>query len=244
MKDKVVIVTGASSGIGASVARAMHDRGATVVLAARSESVIKRMEKELPGSLAIPTDMTIERQVERLIKKTEERFGRIDILVNNAGQGYDASVVDIDMDRYKAIMELDFFSVIRTMQLVAPIMERGGGGSIMNVSSGLALMHLPNMGGYAAAKAALAHISLTAREELKDKGIRVGVIYPYITETEFERNTLHEQDHIETGTVAADYEMPAGDSADYVAGILIEGIISGAAQVYAHDWMATGGARP
>ena len=117
-------------------------------------------------------------------------------------------------------------------------MRRQGAGAIVNVSSGTALMYLPNMGPYSAVKSALAQISLTAREELKEDHIVVTVVYPYITATDFDKNTfkdpsVEEQDW----TPEAEEAFAKADTAEYVAQKIVEGIESGAADVFAHDWM-------
>ena len=100
-----------------------------------------------------------------MIKQTYKYFGRVDILVNNAGQGYDAPIEKIDVDTFRCIFELDFLAPVIAMQQVIPIMREQGGGAIINISSGLALMYLPGMSIYASLKRALSHISLTARED-------------------------------------------------------------------------------
>jgi short-subunit dehydrogenase len=121
------------------------------------------------------------------------------------------------------------------MQEVIPIMRSQGGGSIINVSSGTALMYLPNMGAYSAVKRALAGISLTAREELKKDNIVVSVVYPYITLTNFQENTITDFVDEWEGEEGGDYH-PA-DTAEYMAEKIVEGIESGEAKIFAHEWM-------
>ena len=128
--------------------------------------------------------------VKRMIRKVVEHFGRIDILVNNAGQGYDTPVEKTDIEVFRHIFDLDVVGPLAAMKEVIPIMRKQGGGAIVNVSSGTALMILPNNGPYSGLKKALAHISLTAREELEKDNIVVSVVYPFITLTDFEKNTI------------------------------------------------------
>ena len=127
------------------------------------------------------------------------------------------------------------------MQEVIPVMRIQGGGAILNVSSGVALMNLPENAAYAAVKTALAKISLAAHEELKNDNIIVGVIYPYITLTDFEKNTIR------YAPAPEGQEGPTGpyppDSAEHVAGLIMEGIKTGAAEIYGFDWMKKMGAR-
>ncbi len=89
VKDKVVIVTGASSGIGLATAKLLAKHGAKVALVARSKEKLEKLSKELLHSLAVPTDMTDEKQVRKMVKDVLNNYGRIDILINNAGVGYD-----------------------------------------------------------------------------------------------------------------------------------------------------------
>lgn len=190
VKGKVAIVTGASSGIGLATAKLLAAKGAKVALVACSKDKLDQLAKELPDAFAVAADISKVEEVKRMVKQTHEHFGRIDILVNNAGRGYDTPVENTDIATFHYIFELDVVGPIVAMKEVIPIMRKQGGGAILNVSSGTALMYLPNNGPYSALKKALAHISLTAREELKDDNIVVSVVYPYITLTDFEKNTI------------------------------------------------------
>jgi short-subunit dehydrogenase len=135
-----------------------------------------------------------------MVRLVDEHYGKVDILINNAGQGYDAPVERIDSDTFHYIFDLNLLGQVTAMQQVIPLMRSQGGGSIINVSSALALMTLPGMSPYASLKRALAMISLTAREELKNDKIVVSVIYPYITNTNFEKNTKAATQTMKTST--------------------------------------------
>ena len=180
--------------------------------------------------------MTKIPQIIRMIKKTREHFGRIDILVNNAGQGYDAPVEKITIGTFRYIYDLNIVGPLVAMQQVIPIMRNQGGGTIVNISSGTALMHLPDMSAYSSSKRALAGISMAARQEVKDDAIVVSVVYPYITLTDFEKNTIRESRKDDGEQEEATGPFPP-DSAEYVARKILEGIISGEAEIFAHDWM-------
>lgn len=192
IKDAVVIVTGASAGIGLAVARLLANKGARVVLAARSGARLAELEKEIPHSLVIPTDMREPADIAALISKTKEKFGRVDILINNAGQGLRAPIETIDLDEYKSVMELNVFSVLRAMQAVIPIMRNQGAGMIVNVGSLVSKNHFPLLAAYASTKYALNALSFTAREELSGSGIVVSVFHPKMTATDFGQNARGE----------------------------------------------------
>jgi short-subunit dehydrogenase len=188
IKDSVVIVTGASAGIGLATARVLAERGAKVVLAARSADKLAKLEKEIPGSFAVATDMLKPADIANLVVKTQEKFGRIDILINNAGQGLASNVEAINIDDYKAVMDLNVFSVVRAMQAVIPVMRAKGKGLILNISSMVSKNYFPGLAAYSSTKYALNAISLTARAELEKDAIVVGVFHPKMTATDFGAN--------------------------------------------------------
>ena len=235
LQDRVVIVTGASSGIGLATAKLLAKQGAKLALVSRSREKLEQLSAELLNSLAVPADMTRISEVEEMVRRTMEHFGRIDVLINCAGQGYDAPVEKTNVDTFHHIFDLDVVGPLVAMEQVIRIMRRQGGGTIVNVSSGTALMHLPYNGEYSGLKRALANISLTAREELKKDNIVVSVVYPYMTLTDFEKNTI--KDAIpEGGEQDGDPPFPA-DTAEYFAQKIMEGIENGIAEIFAHDWM-------
>lgn len=193
IKDSVIIITGASGGIGLAAARLLADRGARVALAARSGEKLAQLEREIPNSMAIPTDMRKPDDIHNLIQKTNAKFGRVDILINNAGQGMRSPVESIDLDAYRDIMELNVFAVVRAMQEVIPIMRRQGGGMILNISSRVSKNYFPNLGAYASTKYALNALSLTARQELNKDKIIVSIFHPKMTATDFGKNARGEK---------------------------------------------------
>lgn len=238
IKNKIAIVTGASSGIGLATARLLTQKGARVALVARSKEKLEKLSKELPGSIVIQVDMTKKEQIKEMVKKAAGHFGRIDILINNAGQGYDASIENTDIDIFHKLFELDVIGPLVAMQEVVSIMKKQGNGSIVNISSGTALMTLPNMGAYSSLKRALSGISLTANEEFKKDKIIVSVVYPYITLTDFEKNTIKAKnmDNLQWEEEEESNFKPP-DSAEYVAVKILEGIEKEKVEIYVHDWM-------
>ena len=189
LRDKVVIVTGASQGIGRETAKALAREGAKVVLAARSDDQIAHLAHELPGSLAVHTDMRNPADINNLIDRAIAVYDHIDILINNAGQGMYGPVEDIDVQSYKDIMDLNVYGPLLAMQAVIPHM-RGRGGMIVNVSSRVSKNYFPNLAAYASTKYALNALSLTARTELQKDNIVVCVMHPKLTATNFGKNSV------------------------------------------------------
>jgi short-subunit dehydrogenase len=231
---KVAIVTGASSGIGEATATLLSAKGAVVVLAARSKEKLLKISKKLPNSIVIPTDMTRASEVRNMVAGTLKQVNRVDILVNNAGRGYDASTEYVELNKLHELFDLDYVGPLVAMQGVIPIMRKHGGGAIVNVSSGTALMSLPHMGPYSSLKRALTGLSLTAREELKKDHITVSVVYPFMTATNFEKNTMRSGPPMEW---EGDGDIPDTDPPELIAKTILDAIEKGEAQLVPHSWM-------
>jgi len=151
-----VVITGASSGIGAAAVRAFAAEGANVVLAARSKDDIMKLATEIPGrSLAIPTDISNQGDVQKMVERTLDTYKQIDILVNNAGVGIIGPVETLSIPDLERIMTVNVLGALSTIQAVVPHMRQRRRGQIINVSSVVGCHALPYAGGYAASKAAL-----------------------------------------------------------------------------------------
>jgi short-subunit dehydrogenase len=225
--NRVLIVTGASSGIGLSTAKALAAKGAKVALLARSTDALQALSKELPGSLPVTVDMIDFAAVRAAIATVHRHYGRIDGLVNNAGRSYAASVETIDPAIFDEIFHLNVLGPIVAMQAVIPIMRAQGGGSIVNVNSGTAFMTIPEYGVYSSSKRALLGFSLTARAELAKDQIVVGEVYPFITATNFGKNRM--------GSGGPTGAYASGDTPEFVADIIVRALVEGGAQYFAND---------
>jgi NAD(P)-dependent dehydrogenase (short-subunit alcohol dehydrogenase family) len=185
LAGRVIIVTGASSGIGEETARLLHHAGARPVLAARRTDRLTALSDELAGALAVPTDVTDPAQVRALVDAAVARHGRVDGLVNNAGASFHGQMEEVDLAAYLQLLQLNVVSVVAAIQAVLPVMRRHGGGRIVNISSGTTMIAPPGVGAYAASKSAVNMLSTVARKELAADGIAVSLVLPSITATEF-----------------------------------------------------------
>lgn len=228
LKDKVVLITGASQGIGKATAQAFAARGAKVALVARSANTLKALAAELPGSLAVPADITDEAAVQRMVAQVKDHFGRIDIVVNNAGRGMVAPLAGVNLQDYRDLFALNVVGPLSVMQQVLPIMQAQGGGHIVNVSAAMTKMLVPGAGLYSSTKHALNNLTDIARAEFAPHGIRVSLVYPGMTNTEFGHNAVNSTDQ-----TAAYYAR--GDSAESVADLIVQAVEQGLDEVYAES---------
>jgi short-subunit dehydrogenase len=181
-----VIITGASSGIGAAAARAFAAAGATVVLAARSVDALERLAAALPGNpLVVPTDVSVAAEAHHLVEETLAQRGPVDILVNNAGIGVIAPVELLAPADLERVLAVNLLGALHPIQAVVPSMRQRGQGHIINVSSVVGRYALPYAGGYAASKAALDRLTEALRIELRGSGIIVTLVCPGTTRTDF-----------------------------------------------------------
>jgi len=189
LRERVVVVTGASSGIGRDAATRFARRGAHVVLAARRPEPLQatRIEIEAGGgkALAVPTDVTVRDQVQFLLNATLEHFGRVDVWVNNAGYGMVALLEDTTSDEMRAIWETNFMGVLHGCQAALQQMRRQESGHIINVSSLAGRFALPLNFAYAATKHAVNALGQSLAMELEGSGIRVSTVMPGLTDTPF-----------------------------------------------------------
>jgi NADP-dependent 3-hydroxy acid dehydrogenase YdfG len=213
LAGRSVIVTGASSGIGAATARRLHAAGAYPVLAARRADRLAALSEELGGALAVATDVTDPAQVRDLVAATLDRYERIDGLVNNAGASLHGPLDQIDPAEFGEVLRLNVAGVLAVTQAVLPAMRRQGFGRIVNISSGTTRRVAVGVGAYASTKTAVNMLSAVLRQELAGDGIAVSLLLPSITATEFGDGMFTLGASPRPGMVA--------HSPDYVAGVVL-----------------------
>jgi NADP-dependent 3-hydroxy acid dehydrogenase YdfG len=195
MKDRVIVITGASAGIGAAVAEKAGAAGARVVLAARRRAELERVAKASgPEALAVVTDVTVRAQVEALARAAIERFGHVDVWINNAGRGITRAPSELTDEDIDAMVLHNLKSPLYGMQAILPHFRERGAGQIINVSTLLGRVPFaPIRSAYSAAKHALNAITAMLRMELRAScpGVIVTLISPGIVATDFGLNALH-----------------------------------------------------
>ena len=192
-KDQIVIITGASSGIGRELARAFSREGASVVLAARSVDALEQLAAELREAggqaLVVPTDVRDYGQIERLIQVTQQTFGRLDVLVNNAGQGLGVWAKDLAMAQVEEVFRTNVLGLIYATRLALPGMIAQQRGLIINISSVAGKVGTPSDSVYAASKFAVNGFSQGLRAEVAQHNIHVLTVCPFFTSgTRFSQN--------------------------------------------------------
>ncbi len=178
MSDRVVIVTGASSGIGEATARAFGRAGDRVVLVARRAALLERLAEELPQSLVVPADLTQMDDLARVVERTQERFGAADVLVNNAGRGRYDWLEHLPVEDIRTDIRINLTAPILLTRAVLPMMLARRRGVIINVGSVAGRIAAPTMTIYNATKFGLDGFTEALRREVAPHGIHVCVIYP------------------------------------------------------------------
>jgi NAD(P)-dependent dehydrogenase (short-subunit alcohol dehydrogenase family) len=180
LDGKVAVVTGASSGLGERFARVLHAAGATVVAAARRQDRLAALVAELPGTLAVATDVALADDRERLVAATVERFGRVDVLVNNAGIGHKVAVEDEPLELFRQAMEVNVTAAWHLCKLAGRHMVAQGSGSIVNIASVLGFVGATPIkeAHYCASKGAVLNLTRELALQWARKGVRVNALCP------------------------------------------------------------------
>jgi short-subunit dehydrogenase len=202
LNGKVVVVTGASMGIGEAIAKSFAQEGAQVVLSSRDAARLDaaRQRIAIPDrTTAIACDVADLAQSAALLQSTLNRFGRIDIWVNNAGFGVVDSLQHMDMAACRRMFDTNLFGAIQCMQQVIPVMRQQGSGCIINVSSVAGFIGVPYMAAYGATKHALNCISKATRAELAGTGVHILNVCPGFVATNFSENAVRGTDRKKMG---------------------------------------------
>ena len=193
MKDKVVIITGASSGIGYALAKHLAQKGAILSLAARNIDELNKLAKELvlQGSrvIAVKTDVSVPSDCLHLVRTTIRTFGKIDVLINNAGVSMRALFKDVDLEVLKKLMDVNFWGAVYCTKFAFPYLAAAKG-SIAGISSVAGYVGLPGRSGYSASKFALNGFFETLRTETLKTGIHVLVAAPGFTSSNIRKSAL------------------------------------------------------
>jgi NADP-dependent 3-hydroxy acid dehydrogenase YdfG len=221
IKGKVVVITGASSGLGEATARLLSAEGATVVLAARRVDRIKGLADELEGqggkAEAVATDVTDRQQVKALVDSAVETFGRIDVMLNNAGLMPLAPLEDLKVDEWDQMIDVNLKGVLYGIAAALPYMKEQKSGHIINVSSVYGHKLGPDATVYCATKHAVRALSEGLRQEVKPYNIRTTVISPGAVATELLEHISDEKIQSATRDFVDKIAVPAETFARMVA---------------------------
>jgi short-subunit dehydrogenase len=192
-----LLITGASQGIGRSLAEVAARRGGRVLAAARSLDLLDELAKQVHaagGTLeTVQADVTSPDDRQRMVEAALHHFGGLDILVNNAGIGATGHFVEVSPDRLRKIMEVNFFGLTETTRVFLPLLRQGQRPAIVNISSIAGKRAIPARSEYSASKFAVQGFSEALRAELAKDGIDVLVICPGLTQTNFSKNMLEQK---------------------------------------------------
>jgi len=188
LADKVIAITGASTGIGAATAVACAQAGMRVALGARRQDPLREVADQVEQAggkaLVVPCDVDRDEDVQRLVEQTTSQFGRLDAIFANAGYGLCAKVADTSDEQMRAIFETNYYGMMRVIHAAVPLMRAQGDGHILICSSAVSELGLPMHGAYCATKAAQDAIASAMRAELAHEGINVSSVHPVGTRTD------------------------------------------------------------
>jgi short-subunit dehydrogenase len=237
---KVVVVTGASAGIGAALAQRLDEQGHTVVLAARGKPALDAVAARMQGrTLTVVADVTRRSDVDAILTRAVETFGHVDVWVNNAGRGITRSVADLTDDDMDAILAVNLKSAVYGMQAAVRHFKERGEGQIINVSSFLGRIPVASFRSiYSASKAALNSLTTNLRMDLRvsHPRIHVSLVVPGIVTTGFARNAIGSGGTAGArpppAPAAAPPSGPPTQTADEVASVIVALIKTPRAEVF------------
>ncbi len=224
MNSKVIVITGASGGIGAALARHLGARGQRLVLAARRQAELAEVARTAGSpAVAVTTDVTRRQDVERLRDRALAEFGRVDVWVNNAGRGIGRKVLELTDQDFDEMMAVNVKSALYGMQAILPHFQQRGDGHVINVSSFLSRVPFVTFrSAYSAAKAALNILTANLRMDLRRDypGIHVSVVMPGVVLTDFPRNALGGTPTLPAGSRSSARPQTPEDVAAQIAGLI------------------------
>ena len=225
MHNKVVIITGASYGIGKALVYEFAKRGAKIAMGARNLDELLKIETDLKSqgveSLSVQTDVTQESDCKNLIDKTVEKFGKIDVLVNNAGISMRAIFEDLELDVIRRLMDVNFWGTVYCTKFAIPYLLQSKG-SLVGIISVAGFLGLPGRTGYSASKFAVRGFLNTLRVENLKKGLHVLVAAPGFTASNIRKTALVADGHQQGESPRVESNMM---SAERCAQIIVNGVV-------------------
>lgn len=223
MKGKVVIITGASSGIGRALAKEYAKRGASLSIAARRIDLLNELKNELPDTeiLAIQTDITLENDCKNLIESTIQHYGRIDVLINNAGLSMRALFDDIELSAFKHVVDVNFYGTVFCTKYALPYLLSSKG-SLVGIISVAGHVGLPARSAYSASKFAVRGFLDTIRLENLYTGLHVLVAAPGFTASEVRKSAITANGSPQGETPRAEEKMMSAEKCAYLIADSIE----------------------
>ena len=197
--EKVVVITGASMGIGEALAKEFVSHGASVVMSSRDVQRVEGARARISNqqrTLAVACDVTKKSDIDQLVNATLARFGRIDVWINNAGYGLLDQIATLDVATCRKMFDTNLFGALDGLQAAVPIMRQQGSGTVINIASVAGHIAVPGMGAYCATKFALIAMGRAARIELRGTGVNVLTVCPGYIETNFSQNAIKTKDSL------------------------------------------------
>jgi NADP-dependent 3-hydroxy acid dehydrogenase YdfG len=192
LENLIVVVTGASQGIGAAIARHFAAEGARVVITARNKQRLERVASTLrltpKNYLVIAADITSRSGMTKIVDGAVRKFGRIDIFVNNAGVGIHKPLIETTEKEFDIIFDTNLKAIYYSFLVLLPLMKEQGGGQIINISSGAGRIGVPGLAAYSSSKAALNAFSEAVAGEVRNDNIKISVLSPASTDTKLMSN--------------------------------------------------------
>ena len=189
LKNKIILITGASKGIGRDICFALAEKGSHVIMTSRTESNLIEMESKIRSrgqkATAIPADLSSDDDIDSLFNAITEKFGRLDVLINNAGIGIFGKLEDFPIEDFDRMIRINVRAVYLCCQKALRLMIPEKNGHIINISSVVGIKGYPNQSAYTASKHGVMGLTKSLAEEAQEHGISVSVILPGGVDTEF-----------------------------------------------------------